>query len=57
MIVRARNLRAAANYIPTKSFRARKVYFNNEVCVSVRLFFLKKKLIKFLLMVLTRKLM
>ena len=38
LIVRARNLRAAANYIPAKSFRARKVYFNNEVRVSVFLF-------------------
>ncbi|KAL2475725.1 Protein of unknown function DUF106 [Abeliophyllum distichum] len=30
VIIRARNLRAAANYIPAKSFRARRVYFSNE---------------------------
>ncbi|KAH7847630.1 hypothetical protein Vadar_028334 [Vaccinium darrowii] len=30
VIVRARNLRAAANFIPTNSFRARKAYFSNE---------------------------
>lgn len=30
-MIRARNLRAAANFIPAKSFRARKVYYNNEV--------------------------
>ncbi|KAK9151440.1 hypothetical protein Syun_009749 [Stephania yunnanensis] len=30
VIVRARNLRAGANFIPLKSFRARKVYYNNE---------------------------
>ncbi|TXG69716.1 hypothetical protein EZV62_004651 [Acer yangbiense] len=32
VIVRARNLRSAANFIPPKSFRARRVYFSNEVC-------------------------
>ena len=32
VIIRARNLRAAANFIPFKSFRARRVYFSNEVC-------------------------
>ena len=36
--MRARNLQVAANYILVKSFRARKVYFNNEVRVSVFLF-------------------
>ncbi|KAF8409665.1 hypothetical protein HHK36_005744 [Tetracentron sinense] len=30
VVIRARNLRAAANFIPVKSFRARKVYFSNE---------------------------
>lgn len=30
VMIRARNLRAAANFIPAKSFRARKVYYNNE---------------------------
>ncbi|KAK9031439.1 hypothetical protein V6N11_032817 [Hibiscus sabdariffa] len=30
VIVRARNLRAAANFIPPKSFRSRRVYFSNE---------------------------
>ncbi|KAK3218864.1 hypothetical protein Dsin_012834 [Dipteronia sinensis] len=30
VIVRARNLRSAANFIPPKSFRARRVYFSNE---------------------------
>uniref|UniRef100_A0A175YN23 ER membrane protein complex subunit 3 n=1 Tax=Daucus carota subsp. sativus TaxID=79200 RepID=A0A175YN23_DAUCS len=30
VIVRARNLRAAANFIPAKAFRARKAYFTNE---------------------------
>lgn len=30
VIVRARNLRSAANYIPPKSFRARRIYFSNE---------------------------
>ena len=36
--MRARNLWMVVNYIPAKSFRARKVYFNNEVHVSVFLF-------------------
>ncbi|KAL6508379.1 hypothetical protein OROHE_021921 [Orobanche hederae] len=31
VILRARNLRAAANLIPAKSFRARKAYYTNEV--------------------------
>lgn len=31
MIIRARNLRAAANFIPAKSFRARRAYYSNEV--------------------------
>ncbi|GMI64501.1 hypothetical protein HRI_000119400 [Hibiscus trionum] len=30
VILRARNLRVAANFIPSKSFRSRRVYFNNE---------------------------
>ncbi|THG03640.1 hypothetical protein TEA_014490 [Camellia sinensis var. sinensis] len=30
VIIRARNLRASANFIPSKSFRARKAYFGNE---------------------------
>ncbi|XWS18127.1 hypothetical protein CRYUN_Cryun32bG0015300 [Craigia yunnanensis] len=30
VIVRARNLRAGANFIPSKSFRSRRVYFSNE---------------------------
>ncbi|XP_075505548.1 uncharacterized protein LOC142542674 [Primulina tabacum] len=30
VIIRARNLRAAANFIPAKSFRARRFYFSNE---------------------------
>ena len=38
LIVRAQNLRTTENYIPAMSFRARKVYFNNEVRVSEFLF-------------------
>ncbi|KAF2288852.1 hypothetical protein GH714_018154 [Hevea brasiliensis] len=30
VIVRARNLRSGANFIPPKAFRARRVYFSNE---------------------------
>lgn len=30
MLLRARNLKAGANFIPAKSFRARRVYFTNE---------------------------
>ncbi|XLR69113.1 hypothetical protein S83_019785, partial [Arachis hypogaea] len=30
MMLRARNLRAGANFIPAKAFRARKIYFCNE---------------------------
>ncbi|KAJ8479000.1 hypothetical protein OPV22_022727 [Ensete ventricosum] len=30
VILRARNLRAAAGFIPAKSFRARKIYYTNE---------------------------
>ncbi|KAL2932268.1 ER membrane protein complex subunit 3 [Bienertia sinuspersici] len=30
VIIRAKNLRAAANFIPAKSFRARRTYYNNE---------------------------
>ncbi|KAF2306029.1 hypothetical protein GH714_009648 [Hevea brasiliensis] len=30
VIVRARNLRSGANFIPSKAFRARRVYFSNE---------------------------
>ena len=30
VIVRARNLRAGANFIPAKSFRSRRAYFSNE---------------------------
>ncbi|KAI7752426.1 hypothetical protein M8C21_005096 [Ambrosia artemisiifolia] len=30
VVIRARNLRAAAGFIPVKAFRARKVYFTNE---------------------------
>ena len=37
VIVRARNLRAAANFIPLKAFRARKAYFTNEVCLLLHL--------------------
>lgn len=39
-MIRARNLRAAANFIPAKSFRARKAYYNNEVrIVSLSVFY------------------
>lgn len=31
VVVRARNLRASAQFIPPKSFRSRKGYFTNEV--------------------------
>ncbi|CAH9111745.1 unnamed protein product [Cuscuta epithymum] len=30
LIIRARNLRAGANFIPAKSFRARRLYYSNE---------------------------
>ncbi|KAB5551526.1 hypothetical protein DKX38_008837 [Salix brachista] len=30
VVIRARNLRAGANFIPAKSFRARRAYFSNE---------------------------
>ncbi|KAG6768933.1 hypothetical protein POTOM_024545 [Populus tomentosa] len=30
VVIRARNLRAGANFIPSKSFRARRAYFSNE---------------------------
>ncbi|KAK4421388.1 ER membrane protein complex subunit [Sesamum alatum] len=30
VIIGARNLRAAANFIPAKSFRARRYYYSNE---------------------------
>lgn len=33
VIIRARNLRAAANFIPPKSYRARRHYYSNEVRV------------------------
>ncbi|KAF9664418.1 hypothetical protein SADUNF_Sadunf16G0016900 [Salix dunnii] len=33
VVVRARNLRAGANFIPAKSFRARRAYFSNEVLI------------------------
>lgn len=33
VVVRARNLRSGANLIPPKSFRARRLYFSNEVCL------------------------
>lgn len=33
VMLRARNLRAGANFIPSKAFRARKIYFCNEVCL------------------------
>lgn len=33
VIIRARNLRASANFIPAKSFRARRFYYSNEVRV------------------------
>ncbi|KAE8715603.1 hypothetical protein F3Y22_tig00110163pilonHSYRG00299 [Hibiscus syriacus] len=40
VIVRARNLRAAANFIPPKSFRSRRVYFSKmrkmDYCLSPR---------------------
>ncbi|TYI04331.1 hypothetical protein ES332_A10G009700v1 [Gossypium tomentosum] len=35
VIVRARNLRGAANFIPPKSFRSRRVYFSNEKNLSM----------------------
>ncbi|KAF5728867.1 hypothetical protein HS088_TW21G01021 [Tripterygium wilfordii] len=35
VIVRARNLRASANFIPSKSFRARKLYYSNEQRMNV----------------------
>lgn len=31
VVIRARNLKAGANFIPPKSFRARRFYFSNEV--------------------------
>ncbi|KAG7546582.1 hypothetical protein ISN44_As12g019210 [Arabidopsis suecica] len=31
VVIRARNLKADANFIPPKSFRARRFYFSNEV--------------------------
>lgn len=33
VVIRARNLRAGANFIPPKSFRSRRAYFSNEVCL------------------------
>ncbi|KAE9589652.1 putative integral membrane protein EMC3/TMCO1 [Lupinus albus] len=33
VMLRARNLRAAANFIPSKAFHSRKIYFCNEVCL------------------------
>ncbi|GAB2214501.1 hypothetical protein Drorol1_Dr00018852 [Drosera rotundifolia] len=33
VVIRARNLKQAANFIPTKAFRARRVYFCNEVAI------------------------
>ena len=33
MVLRARNLKAGANFIPAKSFRARRFYFTNEVAL------------------------
>ncbi|CAA7046435.1 unnamed protein product [Microthlaspi erraticum] len=35
VVIRARNLKSGANFIPTKSFRARRFYFSNEVCFPV----------------------
>ncbi|CAN1123602.1 ER membrane protein complex subunit 3 [Linum perenne] len=40
VIIRARNLRAAANFIPPKAFRARRAYFSNEVSEYESLMFL-----------------
>ncbi|MFS7904981.1 putative integral membrane protein EMC3/TMCO1 [Helianthus anomalus] len=37
VVIRARNLRAAANFIPVKAFRARKVYYTNESMSVMRL--------------------
>ncbi|KAJ4828487.1 hypothetical protein Tsubulata_022604 [Turnera subulata] len=34
VILRARNLRGAANFIPPKSFRARRLYFSNELVLE-----------------------
>ncbi|WOL02213.1 ER membrane protein complex subunit 3-like [Canna indica] len=39
VILRARNLKAAAGFIPAKSFRARRIYFTNEACFSPPRFF------------------
>lgn len=38
VIIRARNLKAAANFIPLRSFRTRRLYFSNEVCFKVLVF-------------------
>ena len=38
VIIRARNLKAGANFIPLRSFRTRRLYFSNEVCFKVSIF-------------------
>ena len=40
VVIRARNLRAGANFIPSKSFRARRAYFSNEVLIYFYWFWL-----------------
>lgn len=40
VVVRARNLRAGANFIPPKAFRARRNYFSNEVCICFSIIYL-----------------
>lgn len=35
MVIRARNLRSNSQYIPAKAFKARKIYYTNEVTTLV----------------------
>lgn len=35
VVIRARNLRSNSQYIPAKAFKARKVYYTNEVTMLV----------------------
>ncbi|KAL0688022.1 hypothetical protein Bca4012_087699 [Brassica carinata] len=37
VVIRARNLKAGANFIPPKSFRARRFYFSNKIILEERL--------------------
>jgi hypothetical protein len=37
VVIRARNLRTNAQFIPAKAFKARKVYYTNEVIHQVQL--------------------